>query len=64
MTVDLVDLAGTTCNLYLSKIETSVIIDAEANTGINYILKNTDTISFAKIFRNEETINFTYEESE
>jgi hypothetical protein len=64
MTVDLVDLAGTTCNLYLSKIETSVIIDAEVNTGINYILKNTDTISFAKIFRNEETINFTYEESE
>ena len=63
-TVDLIDLSGTTCDLYLSKIETSVIIDAEINTGINYILKNTDTISFAKIYRNEETTNFVYEETE
>lgn len=63
-TVDLIDLSGTTCDLYLSKIETSVIIDAEKNTGINYILKNTDTISFAKIYRNEETTNFVYEETE
>ena len=63
-TIDLIDLSGITCNLYLSKIETSVIIDAEENTGLNYILKNTDTISFAKIYRNEETVNFTYEGTE
>ena len=60
-TVDFKNLTGGICNLYLAKIETSLIIDADAKTNFKYIVKKTDAISFANLIRNEETTTLELE---
>lgn len=63
-TADFKNLSGGICNLYLAKIETSLVIDADVLNDFKYIVKQTDTISFANMIRNEETTNLELENGE
>ena len=60
-TIDLVDLSGTTIDLYFSDIAQTIIIDAETNTGLKYVIKVIDTLTFARMLVDEEVIDITNE---
>ena len=60
-TIDLIDLKGDTCNLYVSGVKETLIIDAKQNTGIKYVLKVIDTLSYAKMLADKEVVTVIYE---
>ena len=60
-TIDLIDLSGTTIDLYFSDIAQTIIIDAETKTGLKYIIKVIDTLTFARMLVDEEVIDITNE---
>ncbi|MBQ4571122.1 MAG: DUF1700 domain-containing protein [Bacilli bacterium] len=55
-TIDLLDLKGSQIDLFISNLKQTFIIDAEQNTGMKYVIKTIDTLSFARLFADEETV--------
>jgi hypothetical protein len=60
-TIDLIDLSGTTIDLYFSDVAQTIIIDAESKTGLKYVIKVIDTLTFARMLVDEEVIDITNE---
>ena len=60
-TIDLVNLFGNTCDLYISNVKETFIIDATQKTGLVYHIKVIDTISFAKLLMDKEVVDVVNE---
>lgn len=55
-TIDLIDLQGNQIDLFISNVKQTFIIDAEKNTGIKYVIKTIDTLSFARLLADSEVV--------
>ncbi len=55
-TMDLIDLSGNEIELYVHNIKQTLILDAEQNTGIKYIIKLIDTLSVARLFADDSVV--------
>lgn len=60
-TIDLVDLSGSTCNLYISNVKETMVIDAKEKTGLKYVIKVIDTLSYARMLADEEVVDVVNE---
>ncbi len=60
-TIDLLNLKGNICNLYFSKIEKTIIIDSDQKSDLLFVLKQIDTLSFARMMVNDEVIELLNE---
>lgn len=56
-TIDLIDLRGDTCNLYISNVKETLIIDAKAKTGLKHVIKVIDTLSYARMLADSEVVD-------
>ena len=56
-TIDLVDLSGEVCNLYISNVKETFIIDAEKKTGLKFYIKVIDTLSYARMLADSEVVD-------
>ena len=56
-TIDLIDLSGSTCNLYISNVKETFIIDAEKKTGLKFYIKVIDTLSYARMLADKEVVD-------
>ena len=54
--MDLIDLSGNEIELYVHNIKQTLILDAEQNTGIKYIIKLIDTLSVARLFADDSVV--------
>jgi len=55
-TIDLIDLQGDQIDLFIANVKQTFIIDAEKNTGIKYVIKTIDTLSFARLLADSEVV--------
>ena len=55
-TIDLIDLQGNQIDLFIHNVKQTFIIDAEKNTGIKYVIKTIDTLSFARLLADSEVV--------
>ena len=55
-TIDLIDLQGNQIDLFISNVKQTFIIDAEKNTGIKYVIKTIDTLSFARLLADSKVV--------
>lgn len=63
-TIDLLNLSGNELDLYIANVKQTFIIDAEKNTGIKYVIKVIDTLSFARLLVDNEVVTIINEAAE